>query len=1034
MTITSVYAGVTEADVATLTAGGITYRCFVWRSGAERIEAAVMVDGEDGQLVQIDKSIVAFAVDDAVDCPRVLAVEASSLFVVHWIDVDTTPGLGPTGASLYRAIFDVADIAGGWSNQGSVALHETCQYDHATIEGDQNNEFVVCRRTAADTIVTTRYEAPFSWLNVTWTDTRAALTLADTVLACHANSTDDVVLISYQDTLLLRTMRIPASSGGGLLTSSETFPDVLDGDLRFTAVSHVRVAQHQYLVAAEAIPETSHSAGASYYRLVCWRLINSTTTSGLYRSHWLKNIHLESRLWTWNSGVTGQLEVFAAWGFKNVYDGGEWGQIFGGVMRLDVAALDDYPETSGVIRPIPLSVITSGNYDARPHGSSPVSGALVSIGKRVNHLSHVGGPAQYTLSPDGKSVLWAHTRWARLVGSQDADVDTELQPVEAGIAYERFYHEPGWTIRRDTKEATQPVTPAWRGVSPTHCMPIETPAGLVWTGGVTTTYDGSQVVEMGYCWGPEIRVTPTSDDGIGTAGDYYYTAIPVWIDARGNAHRGPPARPVMVTLTNLQGGRVDIRCINLTMKDDRERYPTAQRIYFEVYRTTIVGGSIETEDGLYLFRSIFGGAAADFQLHDLPASDHEEFAVQIVDGAANAIVQHNELCPFQLDPDSLLWTPPPPIPHQPLNVGALWQNRLFGVDPEQGLLRWSEEILPRGADLRKPEFLDTNVLRLAGIGEVTGLVGLDNDLGILTRDGVFALAGDPGAGGSGNTFSLRVITRGYGCIEPRSVEIFDQGATFQSAKRIHVLTRGAAVEDIGAAVEDTLRVAGNVRSATFLEDRDELRFAFAAEPGTNPLAVRPRVATFNTRTGLWSIRTVPLAGAVLSASRLNEPMHACAWRGLQGEQLHVLLLQGGLLRERSSVDTSFSDEAAASSNAVRLDVTTEWLHMGLPDTTKRWPELGIITERVNAGPLTIEAWFDLDGSFDSDSGAAEHTLSIASPAPAFIRYRPRPSKARAIKLRIYEPVGAPATENVRFVAIVAHHAIKPKRQGSRNTT
>ena len=1034
MTITSIYAGVQQADVASMTIGGITYRCFGWveapdDNGPQRVGAAIFAEGEDGQLVLVDKSIVATAIGSLVDCPRVLAAASDSLFVIHWIDLDLSRE--PDTANLYRALFDVTAISSGWSNQGAVAIHETCQYDHATVEGDGDTEFVVSRRTASGTITTTRYSSPFSWGDIAWNDARAGLTIANTVLACHANASDNVVLVSYQDALLLRTYRLDADDGGTFATA-ETFPDVLDGDLRFAAVSHVRIGSGAYLVAAEAIDDVTFSGGSplTNLRLVCWRQIASADASITYRSHWLKNVHLESRLWTWDSGVTGQLEAFCGWAFKTIYDGGEFNQMVGGVMRLDVQALDDYPETSGVIRPIPCSVVVNGTWDARPHGETPSTGDL-SPGKRLNHLSHVTGPAAYTLGPYKKGMLFAHTRWARLALGEDGA--EELVPVEAGIACHQFTHEPPWTLVRDPKEPAQPDTEAWRGVTPSHALPVETPAGLVWTGGVTTTYDGYQKTEMGFLFNVELRAQATSDGTpIGDAGDYYYTVTPIWIDARGNSHRGPPCTPVSVTIDATQGVNLDIRCINLTMKDDRARYPAAQRIYFEVYRTYISGAAIVEGDNGAIFRLIYGGSSAGAaQFQDMPASDHEEYFVEVLDAVPNTIVQYNDIAPFQIDLDTLLWTPPPPIPHQPLNVAALWQNRLFGVDPE-GLLRWSEEILPRGADLRKPEFLDTNVMRLAGVDRVTGLVGLDNDLGLLHRDGVDQIAGDPGAGGSGNTLQQRVISRGYGCVEARSVCIFDGGATFQSAKRLHVLTRGSGVEDLGGPVEDAIRAGGNIRGVTYLEDRDELRFIYQATPGTGPLSVRPRVATYNVRSGLWTTRVLPLAGSISSASRLNEVMHSTRWRGLQGEDLHVVLFQGpGMIRERASSDTSYADEAASSSSAVRLDVTTEWITMGL-DSTKRYPEIGIITERTHAGPLTIESWYDHDGSFDSDSGASEYTLTVASPAPAFIRFRPTPSKCRAIKLRIYEPSGAPSTENVRLVALVVHWMVKKQRQGSRN--
>lgn len=1031
MSIAEIYAGVQQADVAAMTVGGISYRCFVWAAapnddGPQRVEAAIFADGEGGQLVLVDFSVVAEAVADLVDCPRVLAVEASNLFVVHWADYSAN-----ADASLHRSLFNMTDIAAGWDSQGSVTLHETCQYDHATIIDDADDEFIVVRRTAAGTIVSTRYTSPFSWLNVDWSHSRAGLTIDDTILGCHADGA--VLLYSYQSALALVTAAYNATAGT-FTAETATFADITIGGeqgYNWTAVTHRRYTSTTFLVAAEG-NTTDNIAAADgvlpYLRFVAFRAITGTTTTALYNSQLLWNVHLESRLWVWPSGVTGELECYSGWGFKSIADGDEFSQMFGGVMRYTVHELPTAALLA--VRPVPASIQANGTWDSRPHGISPAT--LVTIGKRLNHLSHVTPPPQYSLGPDGKTVLFAHTRWGRLAAISDSP-GSELQPVEAGIAYHRFDHEPPWTVRRSTLEVTQPDTPAWRGVSRGHALPVETPAGLVWTGGVMSTYDGRQVVELGFMWGAEIlSAEPVgAGGGMDVAEEYHWTVVPTWKDSRGNVHRGPPSRPVSASI--VVGGycTLRIRCINLSMKDDRVRYPSAQRIYFEVYRTSASGaGAFETSGGLYLFRSEFGGSTAGWQIHDLPSSDPSEPLIEVDAGRPNSVVNSNELAPWQLDLDTLLWTPPPPIPHQPLDIAAVWQNRLFGVDHE-GLLRWSEEILPRGADLRKPELLDTNVMRLAGIGRVTALIPFEGEMAVLSSEGLHSIAGDPGAGGSGNTFQLRTIARGDGNIEPRSVAVWRDGYTYQSAKRIMVGTRGAGVEDIGGPIEDTIREGGNVRSAVYLDDRDELSFTFAGLPGTGPLVVRPREARFNLRSKQWTIRRLPLAASSSSASRLNEPMHACAWRALQGGLQRVILLQGAILRERSATDIVYSDEAVGGSQSIRLDVTSEWITMGL-DETKRYPEIGIVTERVNAGPLTIEQWSDHDGSFDNDTGTPDYTLTIASPAPAFIRFRPVPSKCRAIKLRIYEPDSAPSTENVRFVALVVHWMIFPRRQGSRN--
>jgi hypothetical protein len=1043
MTVTEIFAGVEQCDVASMTIGGRTFRCFVWAAGftlagAQRIEAGIYVDGEDGQLELIDKAIVASAADDFVDCPRVLAVQASNLFVIHWIDGEFgDPGV-VIAAALFRSLFNVTDIAGGWSNQGDVPLYETLQYDHATITGATGNEFVVARRTLVGTIATTRYDAPFSWLDADWVDTRAGLTIANSVLACHANATDNVVLVSYQDTLLLRTYRISATAAAGHATA-ETYADLLDGDMHFTAVSHERVATNEYLVVCEASPEDEVFAGRDHARLVGWKRISGTTAAAAagHTSQWLLGWHLLSRAWSWASGVTGFVDAFALLGWHSIEDGQENDQSIGVAVKLETLSGDDYPP--GSIRPIPVCALMAGSLDTRPHGQSPFDGSLPSIGTRVNHLSHASGPPQYTLGPDRKTVLVATLRWQRLIKGNEAD---ELQPANAAVGYYRHYHEDEWTVRRDEKEVAQPDTPAWRGAnSRPMALPVEVSTGLVLAGGVTTAYDGQQPVELGFFHAPEITVDAVAMGGtMDDAETYHWFCNYAWADSRGALHRGPPSRPVSVAVVANGFARITCRCHNLGEKDNVARHPLAasRPIVIETWRTTAPGGAFETTGPnsapLYIFRREYG-ADAPFAIQNTPTSDPDAFTVTFDVGRPNSEVGTNEIAPWQLDLTTLQWTPPPPITHQPLAVAAVWQNRLFGVDPELGLLRWSEEILPIGASPLWPEFLDTNTFRLDGVGDVTAMQVMDETLIVFSRDGVYALTGDPGAGGANISLRLQRIASGIGCTEPRSVVHYSEGIFFQSAKGIHRVTRGLGIDYPGAAIEDLIRAAGNVRGAVHLENRHQIRYSLQAAPGTGPLVVRPRVATYDYRVGKWSTRTFPMLAQSSTASRLNEHQHATAWRGLQGETLHVVLQQGGLAIERAASDTVYADVNSSSANeTVCLDVITEWFHPA--GIVGQWlcDEIGIQTERVNAGPLTIQAWYNVDGLFDGtyDLSTPRCTWTydgVANFAPAYIPFRLNALKVSWVKLRIFEPSTAPATENVRLVSLTLNwrHLAGPRR-------
>jgi hypothetical protein len=73
--------------------------------------------------------------------------------------------------------------------------------------------------------------------------------------------------------------------------------------------------------------------------------------------------------------------------------------------------------------------------------------------------------------------------------------------------------------------------------------------------------------------------------------------------------------------------------------------------------------------------------------------------------------------------------------------------------------------------------------------------------------------------------------------------------------------------------------------------------------------------------------------------------------------------------------------------------------------------------------MTIEAWYDVDGSFDA-SGPPDTTTPYASPAPAYLRFQPDVEKLTGIRLRIFESGTVPQTRNVTFVSMTIKYAIK----------
>lgn len=1027
MAISSIYTTLEQCDLAQINVGGVCYRCALWKNRADNtIEAEIWTEGEDAAKTSLLRAVVRTGAD-TVDCPRILGLiddSGDGVFVAHWLEDD-----GESTATLHRARFDLDSIPAGWTYLGSISVYQTGQYDVDRIDGDEST-FVLTYRVASGTVITRRPRGAYAWGSFVWTSSQA-IALADTILAIGgANTTDNVVMIIAELTGgsagQAHAYRFDLDTGGGV-ASAEVL-DAIDGDNRFAAAAVEYCSTGSYFFSAEVLNTADETTGVGtpYYtfsRALVYQVGDDSLS--MNDVHWLRNLHMASRPWSWSSGTTLGRAAFLWATFKSLADGGEFSQSYAYCLRFDIAELA--AASTGTIRPIPVSAIMDGSVDARPHGEAPIASQL-SFGQRLNHLPHVVRPPLHALGPDLKSCTTVLLHWTRLfLGGTSAD-ENELLPAATKISLIPFYHEDPWAIRRDPDEPAQPDTPAWRGVAPSSVLPVEVPGSLLLAGGVTRTYDGQQLVELGFLWTPEIvAVSNTGVSGIVEAGTYWYTATFAWSDSKGQLHRGPPATPVSYTIGSETAIVLSIRPLNLTMKDDAVRYPTASPVMLEIWRTEGASGSPEANAaGNYLFRRVYAGPNAPHRLQDTPQSDPTVFVQTITDQQPNAVLQYLELFRHQLDPNTLSWVPLPPIPHVSLTLAALWQSRVFGYDRDR--IRWSEQFARVGTQLVMSEFLDTNVFEVDDIGEVTALQPMDSALIVFTRDGIYAIVGDPGAGGAGATLALQVITRGTGCVEPRSVVLTPDGVLFQSAKGIYRITRGLSLDYPGAPIEDLILAAGNVRGAEIIEDRHKVNFVLQNTPYTGPLQVRPTIATFDYRVNKWATAALPF-GAGVGSSRLNEMQHCVSWRGRSGEVLFVPLVQGACFVERADDDTVFADVDTAGTEPFAMLVETEWIHLSGVAGLKRITEIGIQAERLGAGTtVTIDAWYDTDGSYSE--GAPDQTEpGLGADTDGYIRFRPDIQKMSGIRLRIYES-NRPEIEGLRLVSLLIYYAAKghPRRR------
>ena len=1026
MPSTTAYAGVEQPSVASLTtAGGVFFRCYVYKNTARNtIESAIFTEQEHGQevLVRTDtiRDVATASPGDDGDCPRVLAV--GDLFVAHWLE-----GRSTSARDLFRSILDAGDIESGWSSQGSTPIGDHALYDAAPVEGSSPPEFVVAYQAAVATSVTVaRYESPFAWVSTQWITTTVA-GLAPNVLAVAAD--DNSVSIAYQTGQTLHMRRYNPSTGVNT-ANGEVFADfgLFIDDIEVCAVGLCITIDEEIAIVAEVCLAADDSGGATtnnYRSLVFKKMDPSNCTPASTAQH-CPNLHLVSKPWARASGVAFTDSVYCLASFKSLTDGQEWDQSYGFVLDLDARSWTE-EAAIGDVRPKPVSVLNTGALmDGRTTAASPNSNATGpgTIGKRMNHLSDVSGAPDYSMGPDATSVTVAAMFWESLVKQQDSDVaEDSLQPALASIRGVRFHHIDPW-IRLDDDEPNLSGTENFRGVAAYSAgQSVAVPGGLIYGGGIMSAYDGRQLVELGFLWAPEIVSIGSGAGVVIDAGTYWYTAVYEWPDVTGRIHRSPPSRPFSVTHgADISAATVTVRCMNLSMKDQRTHYPHASPISIVLYRTALsadtsapetAGEAPEapgTSTSDLVFRRVFSGPAPG--LEATPQSDPTVSRIVLTDAKANGVVRYTDLLPWQLSPATAQWVPSTPIPPPPASVVASWENRVWVADGD--VIRYSDEHLEIGSQISATEFLSSNVFR-HGRGEVIAMHPIHNALIIFTRDGIYSLTGLGNDGnGTGASLQLQVLAEGTSCTEPRSIVLGPPGIFFQSAKGYYLLAGNQSLDydSAGASIEDLEREVGNVRAATLLEDRHEIRLVCNLEPFMG--SAQPAVLIYNYEHGRWS--TQPMVNLTTGLSPLNAMQAGTAWRGRQGQTCHVTLQQRGLAVERGNNDGVFSDiDHADASIPIPLDVQTEWIHLSGMAGLKIVPRFGVQTERVNAGAMSIDAWYDFVGDFDETT--PDETFVFASPAPAYLLCKPMSRKFTSVMLRIYESGTVAATENVRLVSL-----------------
>lgn len=327
---------------------------------------------------------------------------------------------------------------------------------------------------------------------------------------------------------------------------------------------------------------------------------------------------------------------------------------------------------------------------------------------------------------------------------------------------------------------------------------------------------------------PTIAQSNTANGGITLLGSYQVRAVVEWVGPNGDRYRSAPSPVAIVTMT----GANDTLTLTTRYGTDLLRQKAVATIGSSVSDSDVVCHFYRTTSGGQEFHRVTPprGAPVDAglglytyvdELNDLTLLARE---ILYTDGG---VVQndHPPSCKFLIATDDRIW------------CGGLW-------DPKQ--IQSSKIIVPG----EPPQFSDSPTFRVPLPDDCTGLAGQDGAVVAFSDNSIYVVQGaGPNDQGQGAWDSPRLIARGIGCIDYRSIVETRMGVFFQSSRGIMLLPRGFGEPFfIGAPIQVSL--ATSVVTDAEVTETDEttlVRFA------TNTT----QVFSYDMITGAWAIDAYP---------------------------------------------------------------------------------------------------------------------------------------------------------------------------------
>lgn len=433
---------------------------------------------------------------------------------------------------------------------------------------------------------------------------------------------------------------------------------------------------------------------------------------------------------------------------------------------------------------------------------------------------------------------------------------------------------------------------------------VEIANTLLLNGGFLWEYDGVQPVENNFFVWPEDIQATAGTSGNMSAQQYFYQWCYEWTNGAGNVERSAPSVPISVTTTGSTGS------VALNIPTLRQTYKTTNKVRLVGYRWSVA------QQEYFQITSV-----ASPLLND-PSVDSVAFTDTLADSSivGNALIYTTGGVIEDIGAPSF-------------TAMTLFDDRLWGVDAEDGSLWFSKQVIP-GTPVEMSDLLTFYVAPSIGSSGSTGnakcIFPMDDKLIIFKQNAIYYVNGaGPDNTGSNSQYSQPIfITSTIGTDNQPSIVFTPNGLMFQTENGIWLLGRSLETDYLGKEMQGFN--AQTVTSALTVPGTTQVRFTL-----NNRIALM-----YDYYYGQW--------GTFSNINALASTLYG---------GLHTYLdPYGNILQETPGKYLDVSTPVLTS-------FTTSWINLGALQGFQRFYNFYILGEYITPHKLQVGISYDYNSSF-----------------------------------------------------------------------